>query len=768
MLKFLKRILAIFLCVGILAFAAVKIGFWYVASRPDMPKVEDLFGDQKQMTRITSDDDTVICEVGSERRIVISFTDIPSVAIKAFIAAEDADFWEHNGYDFRGLVRSGYKYLFKGKKQGASTIDQQVIKNLLFVKKDADGKAALRDPKQKAKEIVLAIKLVDFLTKKLGSKRAAKEWIITKYLNTISFGNGRFGIEAASQYYFGHGAATMNLLEAVTLAAMPKDPTRYNPRHTKPRKGHKLSDNAERRVYVLDQLRKTGKIGDKEYFELKNASPRIVPPRSEASAAAQEVCDNVKEKLYDAYCTGLNYRKSDRDKQICGERVSNLGIVVKTTIDLKLQLALKQIAKPGVDTIARRHNKTVSPQVAIVVVENATGNVKTMLGGSPYETGGTNYARMPRQPGSLFKVFDYGAGFAGGDFTPNTTFVDYQMFLKGPEKEWPHNYEPEHMGPVTVKTAMAHSLNTVAMQALIQVGPKRVINFARKFGIKSRLEPDLSLALGSYELTPMEIAGAYSAIARGGRYLQPMIVTEIGEKVLPREENEATKPWVAEELLDLLHEVIATGTGKGANGVVNELLYGKTGTTSNHSDAWFAGFTKKYTVVVWVGNDKAKDSLGAKETGASAALPIWADVVSFLYTGHTADRVKKMSTKLVPEKADKAAEEAAEEGEEIVEDDVFGVTADGEVILNDQVLPKSESEAKPELIKDTEPAKTTEPSAPKAAEPDKATDEPRLKVEPIVPKNEPEMSDELREIMEKKAAKDQTEAEALRTGTLTH
>jgi penicillin-binding protein 1A len=764
MLKFLKRIFVIFLCVGILAYAAVKIGFWYVASRPDMPKVEGLFGEQKQMTRITSDDNEVICEVGSERRTVIGFSDIPPAVIEAFLAAEDAGFWEHDGYDLRGLIRSGYKYLLKGKKQGASTVDQQDIKNLLFVKKDAEGKAAPRDPRQKAKEIVLAIELVDFLTKKLGSKRAAKEWIITKYLNTISFGNGRFGIEAASQYYFGHSAKTMNRLEAITLAAMPKDPTRYNPRHTKPRKGHQLSDNTERRVYVLDQLRKTGKIGDKEYSELKNASPRIVPPRSEASAAAQEVCDNVKEKLYDAYCTGLNYRKSDRDKQICSERVSNLGIVVKTTIDLKLQLALKQIVKPGVDIIARRHGKTVAPQVAIVVVENATGNVKTMLGGSPYETGGTNYARMPRQPGSLWKVFDYGAGFEGGVFTPNTTFVDYQMFLKGPEKEWPHNYEPEHKGEVTVRAAMAYSLNTVAMQALIQVGPKRVINFARKFGIKSRLEPDLSLALGSYELTPMEIVGAYSAIARGGRYLQPMVVTEIGEKVLPREENEATKPWVANEILDLLREVIvnAHGTGRSVNGLVDEPIYGKTGTTSNHSDAWFAGFTKKYTVVVWVGNDKAKDSLGAKETGASAALPIWADVVSFLYTGHTADRVKQMSAKVIN---DKAAEAAVDNGDDIVEEDAadgFEVTEDGEIIETDENAPKTESQPKlPELIRANEAEQLAPGAAPSAKAVTPTPEAPSVKP---APKQEPDEEDEALRLIRQH---DDEENEAIETATRT-
>jgi penicillin-binding protein 1A len=672
--KFFKALAFLALAALVLGFAAYKIGFWYVGSRPDMPKVEGFYQSQKQMTRIVSCDDELICEVGNRRRISISIDEIPPFALDAFVAAEDSDFWEHNGYDLRGIVRSAYKYLFLHKKQGASTITQQVVKNLFFAK---DGKFAARTKGQKVREIVLAVELEDYLAQKLGSKRAAKRAILEAYLNIIDFGYQRLGIEAASRSYFGHGAAALTRLEAVALAAIPKDPTVYNPR-ARPRKGHKANASTERRVYVLDRLEIAGKIGADEYAKLKDAKPALVPLRSEASAAAQEFCDKTKEKLASVHCADLNIRKSDRDKQVCDERVSGLGETVKTTVDLKLQMAVKRFAAAGANVIALRHHKTVAPHVVVIVLENATGEVRAMSGGNPYVTAGLNYAFSKRQPGSLFKIFDYGAAFERG-LTPDSTFVDYPMYLKGPDKEWPRNYEPDHVGAVTIREAMAHSLNTVAMQVLINVGPQSVINFARKFGIKSDLKPDLSLALGSYELTPMEIAGAYSAIARGGEYLQPTIVREIGGKILPREENKAMGERNAGWLQGLLLAVVTEGTGRGVNGLLAEPIRGKTGTTSGHSDAWFAGFTAKYTIVVWVGNKLPTDSLGAKETGATSALPIWADVASFVHTGKPADRVKKMSAKAVD---DTAAEKALDEGDEIVEDEIIteGATGGAEII----------------------------------------------------------------------------------------
>jgi membrane peptidoglycan carboxypeptidase len=637
MKKFLK-IAVIAIMIAVAGFLGTGYAIYYsISHSPNKPSMADVLRSMNLMSQIRFADGSTICEDGSERRIATTLDRVAPVAKDAFLSVEDDTFYKHNGVNYKAVVRAGVVYIKrhgkKGGKQGASTITQQVIRNRLLTLEQT--------LKRKATEAVYAIEFEEYLSKELGSKKAAKDKILETYLNWINFGSGRYGIESASQDFFGKSASQLNLVESAALAAIPKSPSKYNPRS---KEG--VIANAERRVHVLDRMLINKKISQEQYDQAVNAKLVLAPKRAPLVAVfSQEICDAGKARLRTKVCPGLN-KDSDRDRLACELKVSALGTTVDTTIDARVQAFAHRSLEQGRAAVGKRHPKNGAPYASAVVIRNKTGEVISVAS-TPYQAGGLNYAYALRSVGSTMKPFVYGAGFdMGGIISPETVFVDAESHLdkRHPEKVWPSNYEPEFMGAVNVRTALAHSVNTIAVQAIIMIDAENVIKFVRKFGVTSALANERSLALGVSDISPFELANAYATFAREGEYVEPILFSKVDGEVAKRISRRAMSRTAALEVLDCMGAVNTEGTGRAVKNKLPVVSYGKTGTTSGHSDAWFALVTKDYTVVVWVGH-KTRMSLGGKETGASAALPIALDIMRFLYTGQAAGAVYSMSTK---------------------------------------------------------------------------------------------------------------------------
>ncbi len=725
-----------------------------ILADPNFPSFEVFEQNPKLATIIIDRDNETICEIGKERRILTSFAKIPKCVVRAFVSIEDKRYWEHDGADYKGVLAVAWNtYVKHQKPRGASTLDMQLIKNRFFPDRRKEKKEE-REYRKKI-EIVSALKLETELTAKLGGKLQAKERIAELYFNQISFGRDRFGIEEGARQIFGKSVSDLNVLEAAALAAMPKDPSAYDPiRH--PQK------NRARRLTVLREMKTLGNISEddikavfaeyapklapkkipvlgifeQDFKTLLGLEPITVVDANPYRGTAQNICDMAKDQLRKKHCAGMNIKKL-KEKEQCEERMSNLGIVIRSSVSQKLMAKVSRLAENTVATIKERHemlrkNKE-RPQVAVVVIDNETGEIPVLISGAPYFAGGFNFVNGDRQPGSLMKLFVYYAGLRYAGLSPASVFLDSPVSMMN-NKPWPANYEPGSMGSVSLTSAFAHSANTIAVKVLIAAGPKNVVRAARELGVTSELKPDLSLALGTYGISPMEIAGAYATFARGGTYIKPMIFTEIGGENMRDSGRLVISPAYEEKTKDLLYAVVESGTGKKVQGIVPGRIGGKTGTTSGHADAWFAGFSRRYTIVVWVGFEK-RTTLGAKETGAGAALPLWGDTLCILENGESCGLVAGMSRKKVDDKEDRQMVDESV-NEEIINDAIENA-AQNETV-NDEASDEEPDEVEvelPKLIK----AKPTEPS--KALE--------------AAPKNEPEPEDETEALI--KAAEEAAE-----------
>ena len=645
-MRLLKKLflLAVFsVCLLAIAMLAVYAYLYKTIGKdPNRPDVEYVLRDPKIMSKIVFADGSPICEVGSERRVVVSLKEISPLFIRAILATEDREFYKHDGVNHGAIGRAILNNLRKGKMQGASTITQQVVKNLLLTPE--------KNWKRKAREYFLAKELEEHLTNKLGSKKAAKDKILEIYLNWIVFGVGRYGVESASQYFFGHAAREMNWAEAFSLAAIPKNPEKYNPRRPPGKKDPPgMNANAVRRKLLAASAFKNRRISAAEYESALKTQLVLSKSTISAGGIAQWICDSGKRRLETQFCKGIEVR-TPRGRQSCDQKMSSLGIVVQTPIRKDLQAAMMRFAAQARNAVAARHpqlNKIdgANPvSIVALAIENSAGYV---IGDAviPYNPGSLNLAFAPQQPGSTMKPLVYATGFDMGILTPDTTYVDEESHLdaRHPDKIWPLNYEPEHLGAISVRHALAESVNTVAVLAIIDIGAQNVINKSKELGIVSPLANERSLALGASAISPLEIAGAYSTFARGGRYIQLLMFTRIGKDAIIPASRQALSPSANNMVLIVTNAVIEEGTGRRVKGHLPVISYGKTGTTSGHTDAWFVLFTKDYTVVVWVGHQK-RQTLGAKETGATAALPPALDIMHWLYKGEAAGAVYAMST----------------------------------------------------------------------------------------------------------------------------
>jgi 1A family penicillin-binding protein len=550
-------------------------------------------------SRVFADDDEFLTEFQAEKRIFVPLQQIPPALRNAIIAVEDSRFYSHFGVDVRGIVRAAYANFRHGRVvEGGSTITQQLAK-VLFLTPD-------RSFSRKVKEALLALEL---------EKRYSKDRLLELYLNQIYMGHGAYGVEAAARMYFGKSVQDLTLPEAAMLAALPRSPGNYSP-FERPELAQR------RRAIVVGRLLEQGYISETE-AKTANRAPLGLVPSERRRGSGQYFLEYLQQSLEAKYGSDVLYKS---------------GLAIYTTLDTGLQRAAEQALRDGIQALVARqraraargsgHAAPGAPEGAVVVIEAATGYVKALIGGADFARTEFNRAlHAHRQPGSAFKPFVYLAALEAGRL-PTEILDDSPIRYVTAGKVWtPENYDGKFRGPVTIQQALEESINVPTIRLLEQLGVNPVIEAARRAGIQSPLPRDLTLALGSGDVTLLELTAAYGTFANQGVYMEPLMVRYVTdaqgrlvEENIPQG-REAISPAIALGLTQMLRGVVERGTAVTAR-VLERPLAGKTGTTNDFSNAWFVGYTPSLVAGVWVGHDRPR-SLGPEETGARAALPIW-------------------------------------------------------------------------------------------------------------------------------------------------
>lgn len=557
---------------------AVTFGYvWFSLNQKGLLQIPE----QQPGIMLLAEDGTVLSEQGSFFGDQVRVSELPDYVPNALIAIEDHRFRSHFGVDPVSLVRAAAQNFAAGRVvQGGSTITQQLAKNL-FLKPE-------RTYSRKAQELVLALWL---------ETKFSKDEILQLYLNRVYYGSGATGIEKAAQVFYHKSAVELTLMEAATLAGVLKAPTNYNPiMHPEAA--------AARASLVVNAMVDADFISQGEADQAMNAPATVVA--SDYIPATQYVVDWINEQLP---LLVKNYGQS---------------IIVETTIDPKLQLIAEKSLRNHLNAEGKKLNVT---QGAMVVMDTF-GAVKAMVGGKSYKRSQFNRAtKAMRQPGSAFKPFVYLAAMEQG-YTPQSIAVDQPIRIGNWE---PENYKHKYLGEVTLRTALALSLNTVAAQLANSVGPENVVAVAHRLGITSHLGTDASIALGTSEVTPLELTSAFTPFANGGYSVVPFsvrrIVTRDGLIIYERSGDGLGQVISNRDLGSMnmmMRAVVNEGTAKKAQ-LADFDIAGKTGTSQDYRDAWFVGYSTYFVGGVWLGND---DNTPTKNvTGGSVPAAIWKDVM---------------------------------------------------------------------------------------------------------------------------------------------
>jgi penicillin-binding protein 1B len=553
---------------------------------------------------------TNLFDSSREKRRIVRFDDLPKVMVNAVLSAEDKRFFEHGGFDLVRVMGAALADLRMGHRaQGASTIDMQVARSFFFTTK--------REWRRKMKETLMAFEL---------DQRFTKQQIFELYANEIYLGNrGSFSIRGfgeAAQAYFGKDVRELNLGEAAFLAGIIRAPNRYSAaeRH--------LDRAVESRDRVLAQMVENGYVSQAEADAAKKAKFHFVSGGVDSSSAPYFV-DMVKDHLLEQF--------SETDLETQSYRIY-------TTLDPDLQRAASAaiaVGMQGVDKLlARRYaawkkkgEANPQVQVALVALDPRTGEIRALIGGRNYGESQLNRALAHRQPGSVFKPFVYAAAFDNAAqglqpvVTPVTTVDDIPTTFDFDGKEYtPDNYGEEFYGTVTVGDALIHSLNVATVKVAELIGYQRVVDVARQMGLGSNIQATPAVALGAYEMTPIDVAAGYTPFATNGFRAEPLFLRSVVAADGSTEETKSPStravldPRVAYLVTSLMQEVINRGTGASVRGLgFTAPAAGKTGTSR---DGWFAGFTSNLLCVIWIGFDDNRD-LGL--SGSQSAAPVWAE-----------------------------------------------------------------------------------------------------------------------------------------------
>lgn len=571
-----------------------------------------------QSAKVYARDGSLLAEIGPQVRTMVALKSLPSYVPAAFVAVEDKRFFQHGGVDAVGLARAVKKNL-EGDREGASTITQQLIGTMYPELVDRQEITLER----KVREGRLALEL---------EQRYGKDRILESYLNWIYFGHGWFGIEAAARHYFGKAAAQLNIEETAMLAALPKGAGVYSPKINPQRA-------LERRNLVLDIMAQEGVIRAADAAAAKRRPIRLAPNHGYA-ARPPYVIEQVRQFLEAQY--GPNYGK--------------VGLRVWTTVDptaqnaadsalvrgLRAAEAQPWYRAPKYGTAAARAGASGTNylQGLMVSIDARTGEILAMVGGRDYAQSSYNrVTQAARQPGSSFKPFVYATALERG-VLPSTIVQDtaLHILIPGSPLYEPKNSDDLFRGPVTVRQALTQSINTVAIQLGMGAGMETVSANAKRFGINARIPPYPSSMIGAGEVKPLELAGAYTALANGGMRAEPFLVRQVRDatgKILLDHRAKAGRtmsPEVAFMVTDMLRDAAERGTGSEARERLPARvpMAGKTGTTDNGTDVWYVGYTPEVVTAVWVGFDSPR-SIGTGAYGGTLAAPIWGEMMRQYY-----------------------------------------------------------------------------------------------------------------------------------------
>jgi penicillin-binding protein 1A len=567
------------------AIAAVGLVVWVGAHLPAIQSLE--IPKRPPTIQITGADGSVLAIRGEMPGANVALKDLPPYLPKAFIAIEDRRFYSHFGIDPWGVLRAAVtNILHRGVSQGGSTLTQQLAKNLFLTQE--------RTFQRKLQEAELALWL---------ERKHSKAEILELYLNRVYFGSGAYGVEAAAQRYFGKSAKNVTIAEAAMLAGLVKSPSRLAP--------NRNPEGAEQRAQTVLTA-----MADAKFITEAQAQASIGHPsynvKPVGAGTVNYVADWIGEVLDD----------------LIGQ--IDESVVVETSIDPKLQAVAEASI---IDELAAKSVKFNVSQGALVAM-SPDGAVRAMVGGRNYSESQYNRAvTAKRQPGSAFKPFVYLTAIEAG-LTPETVRQDAPLDVKG----WkPENYSREYFGPVTLTQALAMSLNTVAVRLGLEVGPKNVVRTAHRLGISSKLDANASIALGTSEVSVVELVGAYAPFANGGLGVSPHVVTKIrtveGKVLYTRAADQLGQvidPHYVAMMNTMMQETLLSGTAHKAE-LPGWMAAGKTGTSQDFRDAWFIGYTANLVTGVWLGNDDSTPT--KKATGGGLPVEIWTRFMKAAHQG---------------------------------------------------------------------------------------------------------------------------------------
>ncbi|HSI41997.1 MAG TPA: penicillin-binding protein 1A [Xanthobacteraceae bacterium] len=558
----------------------------YEASR--LPPIQTLAIPERPPTIIIQDEaGRTLATRGEMRGGALPLRALPPYLPQAFVAIEDRRFYAHSGLDVLGLGRAVFVNLTSGRlREGGSTLTQQLAKNLFLTQE--------RTISRKIQELILAIWL---------ETKYSKNEILELYVNRVYFGAGAYGVEAAAQRYFGKSARQVTLSEAAMLAGLVKSPSALAPTRN-------LKAAQERAELVLAAMLDAGFIAE-GMFKTAEARPATLSRKPEIDSSGY-VADWVMEQLVG----------------VIGPLTRD--VTVRTTINAALQTAAERTLE---DALARNGAKLGVGQGAVVALDT-DGAVRALVGGRSYDDSQFNRAvTARRQPGSAFKPFVYLAALERG-LTPDTVREDAPVKLKG----WkPENYSHDYRGPVTLQQALALSLNTVSIRLTLEVGPAAVASTAKRLGIGSKLDANPSIALGTSEVSVLELASAYAPFANGGVGVVPHVIDSVRDdkgKVIYSSAGDnlgqVVSPAYVGMMNRMLRETLLTGTARRAD-LPGWPAAGKTGTSQDYRDAWFVGYTNRFVTAVWLGNDDASPT--KKASGSGLPVEIWSRVMRSAHEG---------------------------------------------------------------------------------------------------------------------------------------
>ncbi len=555
---------------------------YFIASVPD-PMIAAL-DDRPPNVTVLAQDGTVLAERGL-RRGHVRLDVLPPYLVHAVLATEDRRFYSHFGIDPLGLVRASVRNASAGTVvEGGSTITQQLAKNLFLTPK--------RTYMRKLEEVVYAVWL---------EQRFTKDEILELYLNRVYFGGGTYGVEAASRRYFGKSSRSVTLPQAALLAGLLKAPSRYSPRRS-------IKLASARVDEVLENMVQAGYLSPEQARDASQ-QPLKLSAKGDDTGYPYPV-DWVAELL----------------PELVGDHDGDL--IVETTIDAGLQRVSQQALRTLLDGEGAEH----AAREGAVVVLDPLGGVKALVGGRSYSSSPFDRAlKALRQPGSAFKPFVYLAALESG-YSPDSVAYDGPTTVAG----WsPRNYTGVYQGEISLRDALAQSINTVAARLTAEVGPWKVVRTARRLGIHSKLHTSPSIALGTAEVTLLELTGAYAPFANGGQGVLPHIITRVRNgdgAVLYQRQRSTTGQVVALHYVgamnDMMNATMIRGTGKKA-AIEGQMTGGKTGTTQSYRDAWFVGYSAHYVGGVWIGNDNGARM--RKVTGGSLPAELWHDIMTYAH-----------------------------------------------------------------------------------------------------------------------------------------